>query len=111
MPGRIVLDDAGRERMLPRFFYEVQTWTQAMELRLSPGFALSEFIQTDVREAAPLRGFPRYVPCAITITALVPRAVPRGGRHVRAHRRERRVSIAAPRARATARRRTAGAPP
>ena len=70
MPGRIVLDDAGRERALPRFFYEVQTWTQAMELRLSPGFTLAEFIQTDVREAASLRGFPRYVPCAITVTAL-----------------------------------------
>ena len=70
MPGRVVLDDAGRERALPRFFYEVQTWTQAMELRLSPGFTLAEFIQTDVREAAALRGFPRYIPCAITITAL-----------------------------------------
>ncbi|MGH7618942.1 MAG: hypothetical protein ACREPM_17115 [Gemmatimonadaceae bacterium] len=70
MPGRIVLDDAGRERMLPRFFYEVQTWTQASEVKLSPSFALAELIQTDVREAAPLRGFPRYVPCAITLTAL-----------------------------------------
>ena len=70
MPGRTVLDDSGHERKLPRYFYEIPTWTLAMELQLSPGFALSEFIQTDVREAAPLRGFPRYVPCAITLTAL-----------------------------------------
>ena len=41
-----------------------------MAIQLSPSFALWEFIQTDVREAAPLRTFPRYVPCAITMTAL-----------------------------------------
>ena len=70
MPGRIVLDDAGHERRLPRYFYEIPTWEAAMELQLSPSFALWEFIQTDVREAAPLRAFPRYVPCAITMLAL-----------------------------------------
>jgi hypothetical protein len=70
MPGRTVLDDAGHERKLPRYFYEIPTWNIAMDLQLSPNFALWEFIQTDVREAAPLRGFPRYVPCAITLTAL-----------------------------------------
>jgi hypothetical protein len=70
MPGRIVLDDQGTERRLPRFFYEVPTWNHAMELQLSRNFALWEFIQTDVREAAPLRAFPRYVPCAITLLAL-----------------------------------------
>lgn len=41
-----------------------------MQIQLSPNFALWEFIQTDVREAAPLRAFPRYVPCAITMLAL-----------------------------------------
>jgi hypothetical protein len=70
MPGRCVLDDAGRECRLPRYFYEIPTWSSAMELQLSPSFALWEFIQTDVREAAPLRAFPRYVPCAITMLAL-----------------------------------------
>ena len=70
MPGRAVLDDTGQQRRLPRYFYEVPTWNAAMDLQLSPSFALYEFIQTDVREAAPLRGFPRYVPCAITLTAL-----------------------------------------
>ncbi len=70
LPGRIMLDDTGRRRRLPRYFYEVPSWEHAVNLRLSPNFALSEFIQTDVREAAPLRVFPRYVPCAITMTAL-----------------------------------------
>jgi hypothetical protein len=70
MPGRIVHDDAGHARRLPRYFYEITSWEQAMNIQLSPSFALWEFIQTDVREAAPLRGFPRFVPCAVTMTAL-----------------------------------------
>jgi hypothetical protein len=70
LPGRVLHDDDGRRRRLPRYFYEVPTWEHAVNTRLSPNFALSEFIQTDVREAAPLRMFPRYVPCAITMTAM-----------------------------------------
>lgn len=70
MPGRIVFDDEGHRRRLPRYFYEIPTWEHAMAIQLSPNFALWEFIQTDVREAAPLREFPRYVPCAVTMTAL-----------------------------------------
>ena len=85
-PGARCSMTQGHERKLPRYFYEIPTWNAAMELQLSPSFALWEFIQTDVREAAPLRGFPRYVPCAITLTALCTRAVPRSRRHVRAHR-------------------------
>jgi len=41
-----------------------------MNIALSPSFSLWEFIQTDVRETPALRGFPRYVPCAITMLAL-----------------------------------------
>ena len=70
MPGRIVQDDAGHTRRLPRYFYEIPTWQDAMKLALAPNFELWEFIQTDVREAAPLRTFPRYVPCAITLLGL-----------------------------------------
>jgi hypothetical protein len=70
MPGRIIADDAGHARRLPRYFYEIPAWHDAMGLELSPNFGLWEFIQTDVREAAPLRAFPRYVPCAITLLAL-----------------------------------------
>jgi hypothetical protein len=70
LPGRIAYDDEGHARRLPRYFYEIPSWEQAMSIQLSPNFALWEFIQTDVREAAPLRGFPRFVPCAVTMTAL-----------------------------------------
>jgi hypothetical protein len=69
LPGRIVYDMEGNTRRLPRYFYEIPSWERAMNLDLSANFALWEFIQTDVREAAPLRGFPRYVPCAITLLA------------------------------------------
>ncbi|HXD47392.1 MAG TPA: hypothetical protein VN600_01375 [Gemmatimonadaceae bacterium] len=70
LPDRTVLDDAGNPRRLPRYFYEIPSWEQAMNIQLAANFALWEFIQSDIREAAPLRGFPRYVPCAITVLAL-----------------------------------------
>ena len=69
LPGRIVYDDSGHARRLPRYFYEIPSWEQAMKVQLSPSFALWEFIQTDVSEASRLRGFPRYIPCAITLLA------------------------------------------
>ena len=40
------------------------------ERRLTPHFGLWELIQTDVREAAALQTFPRYVPCALPLLAL-----------------------------------------
>jgi hypothetical protein len=70
LPGRIVHDDAGQPRRLPRAFYEIPSWDAARTTQLSPNFGLWEFIQTDVRETGVLRAFPRYVPCAITMTAL-----------------------------------------
>src|SRR5215831_8023882 len=70
LPGRIVYDEDGCPRKLPRYFYEIPSWEHAMNTQLSDNFSLWEFIQTDVREAAPLRAFPRYVPCAITLLAL-----------------------------------------
>src|SRR3954468_20015802 len=69
-PGVTLSDARGIPRTLPRFFYEIPSWDDAMRLQLSPNFALWEFIQTDVRESAALRGFPRYVPCAITLLAM-----------------------------------------
>jgi hypothetical protein len=69
LPGRIVYDANGNARRLPRYFYEIPSWDDAMRVQLSTNFALWEFIQTDVREAAVLRGFPRSVPCAIPLLA------------------------------------------
>jgi len=69
-PAATLCDDNGRSHRLPQFFYEVSSWDQAMRTQLSPNFGLWEFIQTDVRETAALRGFPRYVPCAVTLLAV-----------------------------------------
>jgi hypothetical protein len=69
-PGGFLADRNGRARQLPRYFYEVPSWTTALELEVTPNFKLWEFIHTDVREAEPLRSFPRYVPCAVTLLAV-----------------------------------------
>lgn len=69
-PGGVLSDAQGRAHALPRYFYEIPSWDVALSLRLSEHFTLWEFIHTDVHEADPLRTFPRYVPCAITLMAL-----------------------------------------
>jgi hypothetical protein len=68
-PGDLLPDREGRARRLPRYFYEVPSWEAALETQLTPHFGLWEFIDVDVREAEPMRGFPRYVPCAIALLA------------------------------------------
>jgi hypothetical protein len=70
LPGGILCDHAGQARVLPRYFYEIESWDQARDTLLAPHFAASEFIHTDVREAPPLRLFPRYIPCATVLLAL-----------------------------------------
>ena len=69
LPGGILCDHAGQARVLPRYFYEIDSWDQARDTYLSPHFAVSEFIHTDVREAPALRVFPRYIPCATVLLA------------------------------------------
>jgi hypothetical protein len=69
LPGGTLCDHAGQARVLPRYFYEIESWAQASDTLLSPHFRASEFIHTDVREAAPLRVFPRYIPCAVVLLA------------------------------------------
>ncbi len=69
-PGEDWKDATGFPRQLPRYFYEIPSWDSAMKIELASHFLLWEFIQVDVREAPPLRTFPRYVPCAITLLAV-----------------------------------------
>ena len=69
MPGAVVRDSHARLRRLPRFFYAVESWQTALDTRLTPHFALWEFMYVDLYEPAPLRRFPRYVPCAVTTMA------------------------------------------
>lgn len=68
-PGEMMLDPEGRARRLPRYFYEIPSWEAALETQLTPHFGLWELIDVDVREAEPMRTFPRYVPCAIALLA------------------------------------------
>lgn len=68
-PGEVVRDARGTELTLPRYFYEVESWSVADETRLSPHFYLREFLECDYREPALLRGYPRYIPLAVTLTA------------------------------------------
>lgn len=64
-PGEIISDSAGVRHRLPRYFYQIESWQKARETNLAPTFGLYEFINTDLREARILHGFPRYVPLAI----------------------------------------------
>jgi hypothetical protein len=67
-PDTVINDGAGKRR-LPRFFYEVDSWQTALNVRLTENFTLHELMGVDVREAQALRIFPRYVPCAVTLLA------------------------------------------
>lgn len=68
-PGEMVRDSQGRRHRLPRYFYEIPSHEVALATRLTPHFGLNEFILSDLKEAARLQGYPRYVPCAIRILA------------------------------------------
>jgi hypothetical protein len=68
-PGEALHDRSGAARILPSSFLRVDSWSLAVETRLTPHFTLSELMAVDVREAATVRSFPRYVPCAIVLLA------------------------------------------
>ena len=70
-PGGLLAGRDGESHRLPRYFYEIDSWDRALATELSPHFGLWEFIDVDVREAAPVRVFPRYVPTAISMLAAV----------------------------------------
>jgi len=59
----------GAVHRLPRYFYEVESWQVALATSLTSHFWLWEFIDVDLREAAPVRAFPRYVLCAVSVLA------------------------------------------
>jgi hypothetical protein len=103
-PAGMLRDRRGQERRLPRFFYEVPSWEAAREVQLAEHFMLWEFMSVDVKEAAELIEFPRYVPCAVALVAapleLLRQAVGRpvhiaanGGYRSPAHRETRYASL------------------
>ena len=68
-PDACLEDRDGTAHRLPRWFYEVDSWDTATKTRVTEHFTLHEFMGVDVREAAVLREFPRYVPTAVTLLA------------------------------------------
>lgn len=69
-PGEAVTDSRGVMHHLPRFFYEVESWAAAHEIRLTSHFRLWELMMVDCRETdVLLRTFPHYVPCGVTMLA------------------------------------------
>jgi len=68
-PGEVLRASSGAEHRLPRFFYVVESSAVAVRTQLTPHFGLWEFIEVDLHEPEPLRTFPRYVPCAVTVLA------------------------------------------
>lgn len=68
-PGEVVRDPQGRQRRLPRYFYEVPSHAAAGAVNLTAHFSLNEFILTDLRETPVLHGWPRYIPCAVQVLA------------------------------------------
>jgi hypothetical protein len=63
-PGEELADAAGRKHTLPHWFLEVESWEQALEVRLAPHFGVYELLDVDVREAEAARTYPRYLPLA-----------------------------------------------
>ena len=69
-PGEAVRDRNGDEHVLPRWFYEVDSWETALSTPLAPHYMLWEFMTIDVREAERFRQrFPRYIPCTVALLA------------------------------------------
>lgn len=69
-PGEMSEDENGIAHQLPRFFFSIESWAEAHEIRLAAHFKLFELMMVDSREAdLLLQEFPHYVPCAITILA------------------------------------------
>jgi hypothetical protein len=69
-PGEAKQDWQGNIHHLPRFFYEIASWDEARDIRLTPHFTVAELMIVDCREAnVLLREFPHYVPCAILLLA------------------------------------------
>jgi hypothetical protein len=69
-PDESVSGADGHVLRRPRYFYEIDSWNTARDVQLTEHFGLWEFIDVDVREAAPLRSFPRYIPCAVSVLAV-----------------------------------------
>ena len=69
-PDEPVTGPDGHVLRRPRYFYEIDSWNTARRVQLTEHFGLWEFVEVDVREAAALRTYPRYIPCAVSVLAV-----------------------------------------
>ena len=96
-PGEEWKDATGRAASAAPLLLRDPVVGHSHEDRASPRhFLLWEFIQVDVREAPPLRTFPRYVPCAITLLAVCLERFREAVGNSGAHLGERGLSVALP---------------
>src|SRR5438067_10819395 len=69
-PGQAKQDSHGNVHHLPRVVYEIASWAEARDIRLTPHFTVAELMMVDCGEAdVVLREFPHYVRCAIRLLA------------------------------------------
>ncbi len=69
-PGEMVAVNESEFHVLPRFFYEVESWDHARNTQLTAHFTVAELITVDCHEAdLLLHTFPHYVPCAVAVLA------------------------------------------
>lgn len=70
-PGEAVSDNPAASLHLPRWFYEVSSWSEAKATKLTAHFTLAELMVVDARETdLLLRSWPHYVPCTVGLLAL-----------------------------------------
>jgi hypothetical protein len=69
-PAELVRGRDGFTRRLPRWFYRVPTWNDAVNTNVTPNFKLWEFLDVDFREHELLRvEQQRFVPTAVVLLA------------------------------------------
>ncbi|MEN8194361.1 MAG: hypothetical protein ABFS12_16185 [Bacteroidota bacterium] len=68
-PNESVTGSDGIEYTLPRFFYKIDSYETARQIKLSPHFYMSEFLRTDFKEEELLREYPKYIPISVTLIA------------------------------------------
>lgn len=69
-PAELVRGRDGFTRRLPRWFYRVPTWEDAVNTNVTPSFKLWEFLDVDFREHELLRvEQQRFVPTAVALLA------------------------------------------
>ena len=68
-PDETIIGHNGMTYRLPRYFFVVDSYEIAKQIKLAPNFFISEFLETDYKEADLQRDYPKYIPTAVTLMA------------------------------------------